>query len=186
MAETPTTEPSTITAGDTVTWTKSLASYPATAGWTLAYALRNAVTAIDIQATASGADHLVSLPAATTANYAAGAYRWYAFVSNQGETERHTVATGSLTVLPDLLAATSYDARSHARKVLDAIEAVLEKRASRDQEEITINGNAIKKSPIADLLRLRSTYQALVASEEAAERLSSGAGVGRGRLLVRL
>ena len=66
MASIPTTEPETITAGDSLTWKRTLADYPA-GTWTLKYRLINADGKIDITATASGTDHLVSVEPATSA-----------------------------------------------------------------------------------------------------------------------
>ena len=69
---TDTVEPKRITAGDSVTWTRSLSDYPASSGWVLSYALINAAGKISITATASGADHLISVSATTSVGWAAG------------------------------------------------------------------------------------------------------------------
>ena len=53
-AEIPTTEPTSIIAGDTLAWTKSLADYEASL-WTLTYYLRGP-SAQTITATTSGGD----------------------------------------------------------------------------------------------------------------------------------
>ena len=70
MASIPTTEPETITAGDSLTWKRTLADYPA-GTWTLKYRLINADGKIDLTATASGTDHLVSVAPDTSAVYTA-------------------------------------------------------------------------------------------------------------------
>ena len=72
----PSVEPTAIIAGDTLAWTKSLADYPASAAWVLKYRLINAASKIDITATTSGADHLVSVAAAVTALYPVGLYTY--------------------------------------------------------------------------------------------------------------
>ena len=78
MADIPTTEPAAVNAGDTVRWRRALADYPASAGWALTYTLLNAAGKITITASAQGDDHLVSVPAATSAGWAAGDYAWRA------------------------------------------------------------------------------------------------------------
>ena len=55
--------------------------------------------------------------------------------------------------------AAGHDARSHVQRVLDAIEAVLEKRATLDQEQYRINNRELRRTPIADLLKLRDRYR---------------------------
>ena len=68
MADIPTTEPSVVTAGDTVKWTRALAEYSAADGWTLKYKLANLEGSFDVNASASGADHAVIVTAAGLRN----------------------------------------------------------------------------------------------------------------------
>ena len=56
-AETPTKEPETVRAGDTIKWKKSVSDYAASDGWTLKYSLRGQSTAIDLTSTADGDEH---------------------------------------------------------------------------------------------------------------------------------
>ncbi len=55
---------------------------------------------------------------------------------------------------------------THARRMLNAIEAALEGRASKDTESYTIEGRSLSRTPIPDLLRLRAIYRREVAAEE--------------------
>ncbi len=171
MADTPTIEPSSVNAGDTWRWTRSLADYPASAGWALSYTLINASAKITVNASASGDDHAVTVAAATTAGYAAGTYDWRARVSKAGEV--YTVGEGRITVR-NAYAASTFDARSHARKTLDAIEAVIEGRASSSTAEYQIAGRQLKYIPVADLLALRDKYRAEVLREDAAAAVAAG------------
>jgi len=174
MAQTvPTREPASVTAGDTLAWQISLADYPASAGWTLKYRLINAAGKIDITGTASGDDHRVSVPAATSAGWTAGDYTWQAYVEG-GTSERYTVATGAITIKANLAAQSAgYDTRSPAAKTLAAVDSWL---TSRDLAvaEYEIAGRRMKYIPITDLIALRSKLQAEVARETAAERVAAG------------
>jgi hypothetical protein len=169
MADTPTLEPSSVNAGDTWRWTRSLADYPASAGWALSYTLINASAKITISA------------AATTAGYAAGTYDWRARVSKAGEV--YTVGEGRITVR-NAYAASTFDARSHARKTLDAIEAVIEGRASSSTAEYQIAGRQLKYIPVPDLLALRDKYRAEVKREDAIAAVAAGLPDSR-RVFVR-
>lgn len=173
MAHTiPTTEPAQLRAGDTATWTKTLADYPASAGWVLSYDLVKSGTRINFSASASGDDHLVSVSAATTAGWTAGDYQWAAKVTKAGEV--YTVATGAVEILANFTTATTgLDARSHARKTLDAIEAWIEGR-DIGVAEYEIAGRRMKFIPISDLIVLRDRYRREVASETAAARVAAG------------
>lgn len=176
----PTTEPAELRIGDTWKWTKSVADYPASA-WSLKYRFKNAAGGFEISASASADDYSVTVAAATTAGYAAGTYAWMAWVEG-GVSEKYTVDVGTATLNPDYRSGTAtaaFDDRSHARVVLEAIEAVIEGRASQDQEEYEIAGRRLKRTPIAQLLRLRQHYKAEVGAEAAAEAIANGLSTGR-------
>jgi len=78
------------------------------------------------------------------------------------------IETGTLQIVPDIMSLPEgHDARSSNRKILDAIVAVIEKRATQDQERYKINNRELWRTPLPDLLALKNHYAALVATEEA-------------------
>ncbi len=175
----------TIRAGDTLDYTTTLADYPASAGWVLMYRLipRTSGTPITITGSASGDDHRTAAAATTTAGWAAGYYSWVAYIDLGSE--RYTVDSGVVQILPDLATATAYDGRSAARIALEAVEAVIGNRATLDQEQYSIAGRSLQRTPMADLLRLRSALRIDVAREEAANRRKLGLDDGR-RIYLRV
>lgn len=183
----PTSEPSRVRAGDTVAWVKSLADYPANAGWTLSYRAVNASGAIDITTAASGADHRVNVAPATSAVWVAGDYTLLAWVTDG--TDRVTLPPAKITILPNLAAvsAAGYDARSQAKKMLDAIDAALLSLASGERLAVIEAECAARrvKYDLTGLMKLRNVYAASVAAEDNAERAALGLGP-RNKLNVRL
>jgi hypothetical protein len=163
--------PAKISAGLTFSKLVTLACYPAT-GWQLSVSLRGPA-AIDLQGVAEGVDHRLAASAVETAAYAPGLYVYSARVSaDQVVIE---VDAGRVEVLPDLAQMPGgSDVRSHNRIVLENICAVIEKRATMDQQRYIIstpNGpRELWRTPIKDLLLLKQTYQALVRDEDAAAR----------------
>lgn len=165
----PSREPARLVVGDRWAWKRAdlSADYP-TATYSLKYSLRLAGTTaseIEITAAETGGEYVVEVPSATTAAYTAGTYLWQAYIVRTADSERVAVGSGVLEVENNADADTS-DPRSHARKVLDAIEAVIESRASKDQEEYSINGRSLKRTPMEDLMKLRNTYRAEVRAED--------------------
>lgn len=179
-ADIPTIEPTRLVAGDTLKFTRTLTDYSASDGWTLTYTLVSAAQRYTFDATASGSDFLVTVAAATTAAWVAGDYDWRAQVSLAGEV--FTVGQGRITVAPAFGSAT--DARTHARTVLENIEAVLESRATSAVAEYEIAGRRLKNIPIGELLQLRDKYRGEVAREDAASDIARGLG-DRRRVYVR-
>ncbi len=156
--------PATITAGLTFKAAFDLSCYPAPA-WTLTAIIRGKQD-INLTATADGTTHVFEVPAATTADWLPGAY--VVSVRASDGTDVHEVQASSLEIKPDLAAVTGdYDARSQNEIALEAINAVLAKRATLDQDRYVINNRELWRTPIADLLKLRSFYQNAVAREKA-------------------
>jgi hypothetical protein len=157
VSDIPTTEPSAIVAGDTVSWTRSFADFPASQGWALAYKLRNAWDKINISASASGDDFLVSISAATSAAYVVGDYSFDAYATKGSE--RHTVASGKITVLPNLDTTSAVDDRSFNQRMVDAIEDLLEGRATADVQAYQIGGRQLTKMTVDELEKWRAQYR---------------------------
>ena len=167
------TEPSRITAGDTVTWLKSLSDYPANSGWVLSYTLINATSKISITASGLDADHLVNVAAATSAAWTAGTYTWLAVVT-QGA-ERYTVGQGSVTIAPNLAAVSTYDTRTTAKKALEAVNTLLETYGSKAYlAGYEIDGRKQNFQTPGDFLAFRSKLIAEVAREDNATRIAAG------------
>ena len=166
-------EPSRVTAGDTITWLRSLADYPASSGWVLSYTLINSAAKITITATASGDDHLASVAAATSAAWAAGTYTWHAAVTKAAE--RYTVGTGQMVVAPNLAAASTFDTRTSARIALDAVNTALQTYGAKAyMQAFEIAGRRQQFHTPGEFLAFRSKLQAEVAREDNATRLAAG------------
>jgi hypothetical protein len=168
--------PPEIKAGTTFRAKLALGDYPATA-WRLTLNLRGA-QAIDLaaEADADGTSFLLAADAAVTAKWAPGRY-WFSLRVTDGVAV-HEAGAGQLMVLADLSAAAgAYDGRSEAETALDAIDAVLAKRATRDQERYRINNRELYRMAVADLLKLRAYYATRVRRERAAA--SGRRGFGR-------
>lgn len=171
MARTvPTTEPAALRAGDTWQWRREdLDDYPAS-DWTLTYYFRNAASYFDVTAAADGDMFAVDVAATTTADRAAGWYDWTAMVSDG--TDRFEVGRGRIEILANVAAAEAHDGRSFARRMLDAIEASLESRASSDQLDMVtaqLESRSLTRDK-AGLMTLRDRFKAEVATEDRARR----------------
>jgi len=174
--EIPTTEPGRLTAGDTANWLKTLADYPATDGWVLAYTLLNVAGKIAIGSTAQGADHLVGASAAQSATWPAGEYAYSARVSRTVALvlQAHTVGFGRFTVAPAFGEAATLDTRSSARQGLDAVTAYLANPANLGAASYTIAGRSLGRHGIPELIALKTHLQAEVSREDAAARVALG------------
>lgn len=187
MLTIPTQEPSSVIAGDTVKWLKSLSDFSAANGWSLTYQLINKNHKITINATAQGSDFLINVSAATTNNWIADEYSYRAQVSKAGEV--YTMSSGTIIVKP------SYDVNNlnthtPARTILESLMAAYQV-AMTDRafvQEYEIAGRRMKFANMADWLKAIDYWKAEVAFEERADKLANGTGLGGGlgnKLLVR-
>lgn len=171
-------EPASFNAGDTVKWRISVPDYLPADGWVLSYALVQSTNQKTISGTNNGdGTHLATITAANSATYTAGIYFYQAYVTLSAE--RYKVREGRVEVKPNFAAATTgVDARSHVKTVLDALEATLANKASRDQLNYTINGTTIAKLTPADIIKWHSHYSTMYRQELAAENVAKGEALG--------
>lgn len=149
--------PSYIVAGTTFDKIIVLTAYPAP-DWELTAILRGP-DSIDLTAAPDGTNHHFIVTATVTATWPAGEY-WYSLRVTNGDAVVE-VEAGQTTIKPNLaVVGDGYDGRAHVQRVLAAIEAVLEKRATIDQERYKINNRELWRTPIPDLLVLRDRYRA--------------------------
>jgi len=183
-------EPIEIIIGDTITWirrnvqaasendsgTLEYTDIKASDGWTLKFTAVGKLGIFVITAAAdsdNADDFKFTAAAATTAAYVAGDYKWQLVATKT--TTRYTIAEGWITLTDNISGRSAlYDNRSHAKKVLDAIEAVIEGRASKDQMGYQIAGRSLTMTPIPDLIKLRSIYKDEYDGEVATARVAAG------------
>lgn len=178
----PSAEPTELVVGDRWAWKRVDlgADYPP-ASYTLSYSLRlfgTGTTEIEITASGSGSDYLVEVAAADTAAETAGSYAWQAYITRNSDSERITVDRGTVLLRANRDASTD-DPRSHAQKMLDAIEALMEGRASSAEASYSIGDRSLTKLTPDELIRWRNFYRAEVRAERQAETIANGGGNGR-------
>lgn len=157
--------------------------YTSADGWSFVLVLRienpgdNNQGAYQVNSAIDSGDFLLNVDPGTTAQWVPARYRWELFAIN-GTSDRETVQAGYVDILPDLKTATG-DQRSHARRTLDLIEALIEGRATNDILESTIDNTRFTRMTPAQLLAAHSYYTAIVRKEEAKARVKNGLASGR-------
>ncbi|MES1985487.1 MAG: hypothetical protein V4461_11090 [Pseudomonadota bacterium] len=160
--------PASIVAGDSLKVIRPdiAADYPSSGGYALAFVFVPIAggSPETFAASTSGGSWLLNVPASTTASWSAGSWRWVARVTK--DADALIVDSGIVTILANPAAA-DLDSRSHARRVLDAIEAVIENRATKSDLETTFaDGRQIKRMSHTELVQMRSYYAKQVANED--------------------
>lgn len=140
-------EPSSIRAGDTVTWSRDEALYTPAAGWSLSYRLIPTAGAVtEISTTGSGTTYTATLSATTTAALAAGSYTLAGHVTKGAESQ--TVYQATLAVLPNLRTVAAFDPRTSAEIELAAARAAW----GRGTKSYTIGDRQVTYADSAELL----------------------------------
>lgn len=158
----PTEVPRAIVIGDFVQFklTEYSSDYANTAH-TLTFVARAATGAnveFQITATNTGNDYLFTADSATTAAYNAGVYHYQIEVLETSSSNRIVVDQGELDVTVDL-DVNAVDPRTHAEKMLQKIESVLENRADADVSSYSIAGRSLTKMSPEELLTWRDNYR---------------------------
>ena len=177
-------EPMRVIAGDTVAWRRAdlLTDYPSSE-YSLHYRGRKAGDATASFNVSANSSYQVTVAAAATSGWTPGVYHWQAYITRTSDSARVTVGEGTFEVVPNRALSTT-DPRSHAKRMLDAIEALLEGKATDDVDEYSINGRSLKKIPVAELIKWRDLYRSEYKSEQTAENIRRGLASPR-KVMVR-
>ena len=111
-----------------------------------------------IAASNSGDDYLFSASSAATSAFTAGLYHYQIEVLETSSNNRLILDQGELDVTVDL-DVNAVDPRTHAEKMLQKIEAVLENRADADVYSYSIAGRSLTKMTPEELLTWRDNYR---------------------------
>lgn len=167
-----------IVAGDYLAWKRTdlYTDYPP-ASYSLSYSARlnSAGTVLNLNATESGNDYLIEYDSSDTLNIAIGIYHWSAYITKTSDSNRLQVDYGQWEVVSNL-ATDSSDPRSHNQKVLDAIQAVIENRATQDQSSYSIAGRSLSRMDPDSLFRFEGIYKSRVQQELRDLRIKQGLG----------
>lgn len=175
-------EPRKFIAGDSVSWSRSLVGYLPADGWSLQYKLVSLGQSHTINTTASGSEYQVSLSSADTSAWAAGEYQLVAMVSKGAD--RHTVDSQRVVVSPNP-ASDSYDPRSFAEKVLAELEKLLEGKATKDKQTVTVEGQTVGRYTWPELQAAEQYFRGRVNRERRRER-EKRTGRKSNRVLARM
>jgi len=154
--------PRSIVIGDLVQFklTKFSTDYPNTSH-SMTFMARSGTGAnveFSIAASNSGDDYLFSASSAATSAFVAGLYHYQIEVLETSSNNRLILDQGELDVTVDL-DVNAVDPRTHAEKMLQKIEAVLENRADADVSSYSIAGRSLTKMSPEELLTWRNNYR---------------------------
>lgn len=153
--------PESFAAGTTVRYRRRLSDYPASAGWTLRLHLAGA-SVLAKTAAADGDDFVVTIAAADTGDFAAGLYKWVERVSNAAG-DVYEVASGIVTVLPNLAEATEGSEQEWLERAVAALKAHIEGRLPAGMESYQIAGRVVSKMPVKEAVDLLTSLESRLA-----------------------
>lgn len=163
-------EPKVMRAGDFASWRRDdLAKDFSPADFTLSYVgmlAGEAPSKIEFSATALDGGFFVGLGANENGDWKAGVYRWVAFMTRISDSARMTVGGGRFEVLADLASEDAIDLRSHNRRMLEQIEALLEGRAKSNVASYEIAGRKLTKLTPKELQDWHTHSRKLVRIED--------------------
>jgi len=175
------TEPTTITRGERVAWTRTFDDYSA-AEYNLEYRFRSSVgPGFDVDATADGADFDAVITAAVSLAAGAGVYTWQAWLTEQASATNTFIAdSGEMTLKAGFVSGTvaATDTRSDAKIALDAINAAISGKATADILEYEVatpaGSRKVKRMSMTDLIAAQKHFAAIVNAENTRERMRKG------------
>jgi len=153
-----TIEPTSVVAGDFLAWKREDLNVDyANSAFTLKYVLRlqnSGSTEIEIDASASGTNYLVSVASSVTANYAVGRYDYQAYISKTSTSQRITIKSGEIVVIANRDASTD-DPIDHLRKRLENLETAILTLSNKTSSSYSIAGRSMTYQDLPQLIQMR-------------------------------
>jgi len=176
----PSQVPTELQLGDFWAWKRDDLSedYPV-ASYALSYEfnLVDGATVYNFTLTATESNDTYIVEASNTASYTKGNYNWVSYMTRSSDSARVKLEEGFVEI-QDNYATTTASVRSHAKIVLDAVEAVIENRANIDQSSMSIAGRSLSRMSIDELLTFRARYKAEYLKEVKQLRIKNKRGSG--------
>jgi len=173
----PQIEPISFRAGVSIVWQKGdFSNFNRNEGYTTAkYTLNGNNGLKEIVGAWDSTTNLWTFTLAASDNtLAAGTYALFGYVQTSGG-DIQPVYEGTVQIKASLTTASQVDTRSHIKIVLDAIEATIEKRATKVQESQQLpNGTAISMLSPGELIKTYEHYKYLYVQELDTQRVSNG------------
>ena len=170
----PTKVPEILQKGDYWAWKRTdLASDYPLASYSLKYKfyLIDGSTASNFTLTATESNDEYIISTSSTTSQTAGDYRWDAIITRASDSAEVIIGEGFSTILDNAV-------RSHAKIVVDSIEAVIEGRANMDQSSMSIAGRSLSRMSIDELLTFRDRYKTEWLKEVKIARIKNNQGSG--------
>jgi hypothetical protein len=177
--------PSTIQAGDTVSWidassADTLGNAVTSTSWTLTYYLRfnaasEAATVVGSARSDGGWNFTVS--AATSAGFDAGTWYWQALATSGSD--KLTLGAGTFAVKASLSytgTAGAFNGQSQAEQDLVAVQAAIRAIVSKGAKQYSIGSRSFTSNDLGQLMEREAQLKAIVARERVAEKVAAGLG----------
>lgn len=163
-----------ITAGETISYTQSFSGFdPATD--TLVFDCVTDGQQKTITATDNGdGTFKIDVAYTETDGWKDGLWHYQAHITDAGSA-RKFVENGSFSVAPKFAGMEDgFDNRSHVKQTLDALEATILGKASRDQLSYSVAGRTMSRLSPAELLEWRDKYRQFYRDELRGEKAAGG------------
>lgn len=168
--------PDVLTVGDRWIWKREdiVSDYP-TSDYALSYSFRlksGAATHITITASETSTSYVVEVASNTTASYTKGNYHYQEYITRSSDSQRILLQEGHVEIKGDY-ANDNADPRTHAEIVVDALEAMLESRATIDQSSMSIAGRSLSRMTPEEIRDWYEYYRSKVAKQIQKERVKN-------------
>ena len=167
-----------IVAGDFLAWKRTDLGTdypPASYGLTYSARLNGGGTAITLTASESGTEYIIEENSTATVNFPVGIYQWSAYITKTADSNRIEIGNGTWEVVENKAVSTA-DPEPYEKKVLDAIQAVIQGRASQDQMSYSIAGRSLSRMDPDDLHTWEAVYKAKWLKLKRMQRAREGRG----------
>lgn len=181
-------EPLTLSIGDTLAFCRYLDCYLPSSGWQLQYQIRGGANATDGQLNtafvstpdSTNTTHIIKVPEATTALWAAGEFILAGYAVNANLSKRDEIYQNTIILTPNFnTGQDNVPTQTHAQKMICLLESSLLSLAASSLQATTVQQTEIIRVKRADLDKQLGFYREKRANEIAIENVRNGRPSGQ-------
>lgn len=178
MSEIPNREPAFFAIGDTLSFQRYLRAYLPADGWALHYQINGGASPTDqpvaFESAADGVNHLIEIPAETTAAWLPGDFELVGYAVKAATNERHQIYRAEIVLQENAEDSGDAPTTTHAQRMIKLVEAQLERMAVHELDATTIAQAEVRRVQRKHLMEQLREYKEIRVNELNAERIRNG------------
>lgn len=172
-------------AGDSINWQIDFTNFKSIDGYLLNLVFVNTKDKFTVNSNGNtDGSFSVAIAGTVTSNYKNGKYLLFIVLTRLSDNFTKQIEYGYLEIKENILHVAELDNRTHAEKMIELINLILEGKIEDDVSSYSINGRQLNKYSFKELIELRNQYKLEVEAEKIKKDIKEKGFSNRNKLKI--